>query len=155
MFFFYDTSATANYTYCHTLSRHYSLPILPSWRSTAEFGAGGTSTGETMSSARMRPSAWCSATGSLDVTGVMISASSLRASSTRMSGPPWAKQSSVSWAMGLFRGAGARLGLQPAVGADEVGDRLAVVGVEARHRPDRQIPVGGPGDEPGVGGRGT
>src|SRR3546814_11607995 len=103
-----------------------------------------------MSSARMRPSAWCSATGSLDVTGVMISASSLRASSTRMSGPPWAKQSSVSWAMGLFRGAGARLGLQPAVGDDEVGDRLDVVEVESRHRQARQLHVGGNGDPHGV-----
>src|SRR3546814_5895193 len=80
----------------------------------------------------------------------MISASSLRASSTRMSGPPWAKQSSVSWAMGLFRGAGARLGLQPAVGDDEVGDRLDVVEVEARHRQARQLHVGGHGDDPGV-----
>src|SRR3546814_19126560 len=102
-----------------------------------------------MSSARMRPSAWCSATGSLDVTGVMISASSLRASSTRMSGPPWAKQSSVSWAMGLFRGDGARLGLQPEVGDDEVGDLLDVVEVEERPRqarPDRKSDVEGKHD---------
>src|SRR3546814_6452024 len=80
----------------------------------------------------------------------MISASGVRASSTRMSGPPGAKQSSVSWAMGLFRGAGARLGLQPAVGDDEVGDRLDVVEVEARHRQARQLHVGGHGDDPGV-----
>src|SRR5690606_1485043 len=95
----------------------------------------------------MRPRAWLSATGSRSVTGVMISASKRRASSTRMSGPPWAKQSSLSCAMALLRGAFLRPCLQPAVPDDEVGDGLDIVEIEARHRQAGELLVGGDCDD--------
>ena len=73
------------------------------WRtakpSTAELSNGGRSIGATTPAASTRPPALASATCSVSATGVTRSAISRSTSPIASSGPPKAKQSSVSWAI--------------------------------------------------------
>src|SRR5690606_19083645 len=98
--------------------------------STAELSKAGRSTRAVTSRASTLPTALCTGTSSTSATGLMRSPISASASSTDISGPPKAKQSSLSWAM---RGKPLHQSLHRlGMGDDDVGDRDDVVDVDHR-----------------------